>query len=520
VRNKPYHIPALLLLLAAFSLRAQLNTFSPYSRYGLGEPAPVTFAHNQGMGGAYIALKPDSTMPVFINPGNPASYALIRLTSLEVGASGLYSQFTAGNTRLTKWSTSFSYGALGFPIRGNGGACFGIMPYSNVGYDLRSEVSENSIGNVSYLYSGTGGLNKAFLGYGIQPFNRRLAKFRRRNLFVADSLRRFSGKGYKVAEQANKLLSDLSIGLNVNYVFGGFSNTARVVYPSTVLYNNTYRERSLTMGDFTGNFGLQTAITIDSARARGKSYWVHNAMVTAAMDSLKASGLYSGEALRQKLDSMAARYRPRKRAMGEKVKFSFGYFMNLNNAMQANYNTTVYNYIINASGNEIIRDTVLFNVNQSGTIQLPLEQGIGIGFKKGERISAAADVALTSWQNYNYLGTVSELKNNYRVAAGINYVPEKYAAGQGAFFRRVNYRFGVSYQTGYIQVNNTLISNYAITAGLGLPVGVGRLSSMVNLSVQLGQVGSGNNTAVKENYLRFNFGFTFSDRWFQKFRYD
>jgi hypothetical protein len=517
VKNKPYHILAVLLL-AAITLPAQLNTFSPYSRYGLGEPAPATFAHNQGMGGAFIALKPDSTMPVFINPGNPASYALIRLTSLEVGASGVYSQFTAGNTQLTKWTTSFSYGALGFPIRRNGGACFGIMPYSNMGYDLRSDANENGTGNVSYLYSGSGGLNKAFLGYGIQPFNKRLNRFRRNNLYVADSLKRFSGKKYKLAEQGSKLLSDLSIGVNMNYVFGGFSNTARVVYSNTLLYNNTYRERSMTMGDFTGSFGLQTAVTIDSARARQKNYRVHNAMINAAMDSLKASGLYSGELLQHKLDSLAARYRPRKRIMAEKVKFTFGYFMNLNNAMQASYNTTAYNYIINASGQEIIRDTVLFNVDQSGTINLPLEQGIGIGFKKGERISAVADFAITSWTGYNYLGTVNELKNNYRVAAGVNFVPEKYAAGQGAFFKRVNYRFGLSYQTGYIELNKTLITNYALTAGLGLPVGVGRLSSMVNLSVQLGQMGSG--SLVKENYLRFNFGFTFSDRWFQKFRYD
>jgi hypothetical protein len=53
---------------------------------------------------------------------------------------------------------------------------------------------------------------------------------------------------------------------------------------------------------------------------------------------------------------------------------------------------------------------------------------------------------------------------------------------------------------------------------LGLPVGIGRLSSMVNISVQVGQSGTTANNLVKENYLRFNFGFTFSDRWFQKYR--
>ena len=71
---------------------SQLNTFSPYSRYGLGEMSPTTLAHNSGMGGTYIALKPDSTMPIFINTGNPASYSLIKLTTLELGGSFLNSK--------------------------------------------------------------------------------------------------------------------------------------------------------------------------------------------------------------------------------------------------------------------------------------------------------------------------------------------------------------------------------------------------------------------------------------------
>lgn len=106
------------------------------------------------------------------------------------------------------------------------------------------------------------------------------------------------------------------------------------------------------------------------------------------------------------------------------------------------------------------------------------------------------------------------------MAVGLNFVPEKYAAGNNAFIKRINYRLGATYQTGYVNINNTLISNYAITAGLGIPVGIGRLSSMINISGQYGQIGTSANGLLKENYWRVNFGFTFSDRWFQKFKYD
>jgi hypothetical protein len=467
------------------------------------------------MGGAYIALKPDSLMPIFINAGNPAAYALIKITTLEVGGNGVYSKFSNSTSSLTKWSTNFGYGALGFPILKNGGACFGITPYSNVGYDTQNTVNENGIGNVNYVYNGSGGLNKAFLGYGIMPFSNRLIKFRRDNLYVTDSLKKLSPALYRLASAGSKLLSDFSIGFNANYIFGNIANTTRVVYPNSLLYNNTYRQRDITVGDFTANFGAQTALTIDSVLDRKG----RKDRIIKAITSLKALG-YSQEIFNAKKDSIYTTNSLRKKLLKEKVKITAGYFMALSNNLHANYNLAIYNYILNSTGNEIVRDTVIYNVNQNGNIQLPLEQGFGLGFKKGERINAVADFAITNWQNYKYLDNVSDLKKNYRVAAGVNFVPEKYAAGNGAFFKRINYRLGISHQTGFIQLQNTLISNYSITAGLGLPVGIGRLSSMVNLSVQYGQMGTVSNNLIKENYLRFNFGFTFCDRWFQKFKYD
>ncbi len=504
-------------LLLPFLAQSQNNTFSPYSRYGIGELTQNTFAHNTGMGGAYIALKPDSLMPIFVNAGNPAAYALIKLTSLEVGGSGLYSTFSGNNTALlTRWSTNFAYGALGFPIAGNGGACLGIMPYSQVGYDLKNNVNEPGIGTVNYFYSGSGGLNKAFLGYGLMPFSRRLNKFKNTYANIPDSLKTLKGARYKAREMGAKILSDFSVGVNVNYIFGALQNTTRVVFPNSLLYNNTFRQRELTLGDFTANFGAQTAITIDSiSDKKGRQLRIRK-----QMETFKSQGNYSEEALNIKKDSLNKLTPYYSRAMREKVKVTFGYFIALNNALNINYSSTIYNYILSGSGTEIPRDTVLFSNNQDGKITLPLEQGFGIGFKKGERLNAVVDFAITDWQSFKFIETVGDFKKNYRIAAGLNYVPEKYAAGSNAFIRRINYRIGASYQTGFINIKNTIISNMAVTAGLGFPVGIGRLSSMVNLSIQYGKIGTTDNNLTKENYIRFNFGFTFSDRWFQKFKYD
>jgi hypothetical protein len=184
------------------------------------------------------------------------------------------------------------------------------------------------------------------------------------------------------------------------------------------------------------------------------------------------------------------------------------------------YNDIAYNYIVNATGAELVRDTLVFAVEQKRRITLPLEQGIGIGLKKGERLNLVADVMRTGWSKFKYPGNPATLADSYRFSAGMNFVPEKYAAGRGAFVRRINYRLGVSHETGYIRLKGQVISNSSVTAGIGLPVGIGRLSSMVHVSLQVGQMGTFSNGLLRENYYRVNFGFTFCDRWFQKFRYD
>lgn len=471
-----------LILVLAFAGYSQTTSTNPYSRYGIGELNQKTLASNTGMGGAHIALRPDSTMPVFINVGNPAAYSLIRMTSLEVGGEYKYSNYEGANkTQLTKWGANFAYAVLGFPIRRNGGACMGIQPMSSVGYEVENRIQEDNIGNMTYKYAGTGGLSKAFIGYGIMPFKNRLIKFRARHLYLHDTLKTLSHSQYKRKEAGSKLLSDLSIGFNGMYIFGDLSNSTRIVYPNNTKYNNTLRIGTSSVGDFSGNFGIQTAYTIDSVSASKKGY---------------------------------------NRALKEKVKITFGYFLSLNSTLGGQYSSTAYNYILNGFGQEVIRDTVYTSIKESGSIQLPLEQGFGIGLKKGERINIVADFAMTQWSQFRALGELTDLVDNYRMAIGMNYVPEKYAAGRGSYGRRVNYRIGASYQTGYIKLENSMITDYFVSLGFGLPVGIGRMSSMINISAQYGVMGSTNPNLIREKYFRINFGFTFCDRWFQKFRYD
>jgi len=474
---------------------AQINTFSPYSRFGLGELNQNTFAHNQGMGGAFVALKPDSTFPIMINIGNPASYALIKFATFEVGGNFSNSKFTTTTSNVLKRNTNFNYASLGFPIRKKSGAAFGIMPYSNVGYNMQSNVDEANIGNVSYNYNGEGGFNKAFIGYGTMPFKDRVHHFRKKQAQkLLDSNFHYSRSSYKFKELMSEIASDFSIGTNVNYLFGTITNYTDVRYPNSLTYYNTIREKKFHVNAFTGNFGMQTGFTIDSVRHKNK-------------------------------DTNATNQRKGKRILREKVKFTFGYYMALNNTIKAKYDLISYNYFLTNTAGILPKDTVLNFVDQSGKITLPLEQGFGIGFKKGEKLNMVFDYAITDWSKFKLLDYTNSLKNNSRMAVGANYVPEKYATGKGTFLLRTQYRVGAFYNTGYLDIKNTRISTYGVTAGISLPVGIRTGTGLVNLGVQYGQTGTQTNNLIKENFWRINFGFTFNstyfdDLWFRKFRYD
>ena len=468
--------------------KAQILTSSPYSRYGIGEINLPTFATPSAMGGSFIAYQQDTVAPYYINTANPAALAGLRFTVLELGGQAQFTKISNNSTSLNKRNMNFSYGSIGFPIKRLGGMAFGVMPYSTVGYKITSVENVSSIGDMTYVFQGDGGVNKAFLGAGIKPF--RTAEYKFYRSAYKDSL--FANKEigkYKRVKFGKQLISELAIGANANYLFGSINQTTDVIYPGSITYFNVKRQRSIQVSDVSFNAGLQTNFTIDSIRYHGK-------------DSLK---------------------RGHKILMKQKIKIGMGFFVNTPSTINASQNNIIYNYSLDAFGIERPKDTVLNSTDNKGTIKLPLEMGLGFSVKKGERLTVLLDATTTNWNGFKYFDSpTTDFANSYRVSAGMNYVPNKLAVGSGNYIKRVQYRLGVTYSDGYLDLKNTKISNYAVTAGLGLPVGIGRFDdiAVVNISAQYGKMGTVSNNLLQEDYFRLVLGFTFNKRWFIKYKYD
>lgn len=149
---------AVLTLLVSSILVAQEGTSSPYSFYGIGDVRFAGTIENRSMGG--ISMIPDS---IHINLQNPAMYSDLKLTNFSVAGSFARNDIKTFSQTEKSQRTTLDYIAVGLPLK-RFGVGFGLIPFSSVGYRL----DNRSVPNQRTLNTGTGGINKAFLGVGFK----------------------------------------------------------------------------------------------------------------------------------------------------------------------------------------------------------------------------------------------------------------------------------------------------------------------------------------------------------------
>lgn len=162
----------LLLGLSLFGTQkgyAQKSTsHSPYSQFGLGQMREDLLPQTRAMGGISTGVRYLTGLPT-LNIANPASYSGLNRTVLEAGMYGNFTQLSRDNASDHTADFAFGHIAIGIPLQKYGGFSFGLLPFSDMGY---SSKSAESIGELVYEKQifGEGGINKAYLGYGVSPF--------------------------------------------------------------------------------------------------------------------------------------------------------------------------------------------------------------------------------------------------------------------------------------------------------------------------------------------------------------
>lgn len=180
------------------------------------------------IGGAATAY----SSPYHINPVNPASYMAFDSNSFVFDAAfnlRTGTLQTIDQTQKTRFGT-LSNLYFGFPVTKWWRTSLGVMPYSNVGYDMQGDQVVENLGRMVTTYSGSGGLNKAYIGNAFSPFK------------------------------------NFSVGVNMSYIFGTINKERSVTFPDSGAFYNTMIRTTAQLRKLNFDAGLLYKVVLNEGR--------------------------------------------------------------------------------------------------------------------------------------------------------------------------------------------------------------------------------------------------------------
>lgn len=193
--------------------------------------------------------------------------------------------------------------------------------------------------------------------------------------------------------------------------------------------------------------------------------------------------------------------------------FTFTPKNNLNSDNSRNVATVTYGI----TGAEFVGENRDVQVADS-KFKIPSKVSFGTAFGKSKKWFVGTEVTLQGKNDAVNQGGLPNVgfESASRFAVGGFYIP-KYNSFS-SYFDRIVYRAGFRHENTGLIVNNQSIRDTGVSLGFGFPMGTS--VSNINLGFEYGKKGTTNNNLVQENYFAVNIGFSFSDRWFVKPKYD
>ena len=188
-------VSMILALITSFQLNGQFNTYSPYTRFALGDLAKQGFGQGQAMGGTGLAIHEGFR----INHLNPASFASLDSTSVyfDFGANSFHNEYKTENYSNTWWNMNLHHIAFASSMGKHFGLSAGIVPYSSIGYNIKQEYDDLYYGlAMDTYYKGEGGIMNFYVGTAV------------------------------------KMLDRISLGVTMNYLLGKLTRERSVEFPS------------------------------------------------------------------------------------------------------------------------------------------------------------------------------------------------------------------------------------------------------------------------------------------------
>jgi hypothetical protein len=419
------------IVLVQFGSNSFAQENMPYSRYGIGTLQPSQFQSTMGMGNCATTFQNEFMQ----NPANPASYAALasKAVTFEAAIQGRQNILNIASSSSKYFDMNPAHVGLAAMVHSSEkfkwGMGFNLLPYSKVSYNVVEEGNKLVTPTL---------LKQKFQGSG--------------NIYVAQ----FSnGIKYK----------NLSLGVNVGYMFGGIRSNVIAYYPDTAYALATVFDKNQRSSGMHIQLGMQYVVKI-------------------AKDQ----------------------------------KLLFGATFTPQTKLQSTFSQSWIR--INNSGIGV--DTAYSPSDIKGKVILPSEFAIGVQWSQGRNWGLATEFTQSLWSNYKNMEAIDSFKNASKVAVGAFFTPDPTST---QIFRRTIYRVGFNYGTNPLTLRGKQFTAYSFTAGVSMPVlykaEEGRPMYMfVHANIESGVKTNNVSTLINENFVRFNLGVTISGNWFQKRKFD
>lgn len=455
-----FYLTLLVLLFTAVSpVFSQDN--SPYSRYGIGDLVPPTHITNRGMGG----ISAGYTDFLSVNFNNPASYSAFQAV-LEAKSKKLIS-----GRAILDIGLNFENRTLNDPTA------------------AKKFTASNAL--FSYIQVGLPVKNNWGLSFGLRPMSRisydiiRNERLKDPNtgLPIDSATTNYKGEGGAYLASIGTGFSifqrnttngeqKLSVGINGGYYFGAKDySTRRTLINDTVDYYQANYETKTNFGSLYFNAGLQYKVPLSSKiMLTVGAYGNWGQKISATQDIVRETFFYDDNSGNLRLDSVSDR-----KDIKGKIEIPTSY-------------------------------TIGFVAQKSA---IPSKEGgwlIGVDFSQ------------QNWSQYRFYNQVDSVQNTWQVKVGaqLNPLPKR------NYFSNVAYRFGFFVGPDYVKVKKAT-PQFGASFGMGLPVAISRQApnqvTLINIAFEYGKRGN-NDNLLKESTFRFSLGFSLSDFWFIKRKYD
>ncbi|WP_299109827.1 hypothetical protein [uncultured Winogradskyella sp.] len=191
-----------------------------------------------------------------------------------------------------------------------------------------------------------------------------------------------------------------------------------------------------------------------------------------------------------------------------KEKHNFGFTLDFPTVLSGTKDTEVSKY--SNSAYSLLEETEDEDIDN---FSMPFKLGFGYSTKI-KNLMLSADYNKSFWSATDQSDAIGEYVDQdvYSFGASYSADPKSYK-----YWKRVDFRMGLNYNSGYLKVDDTRIDTFAASVGIGLPIGK---KSLLNVSYSLGKKGTTDSILIQEYVNTLNINISLSDLWFQQRKYN